>query len=60
MRTKEKRKMDKVTILLGLSLLSDEKLISTALDVSDTLIGHEDSTAIAYMIRELCTRVERK
>ena len=60
MRTKEKRKMDKAMLRHGLYLMSDEKLISTALDAADTLVGHEDSTAIAYMIRELCTRIERK
>ena len=59
MRTKE-QKMDKATLREGLPLMSDEKLINTALDAADILVGHEDSMAIAYMIRELCTRVERK
>ena len=59
MRTKE-QKMDKATLRDGLPLMSDENLINTALDAADILVGHEDSMAIAYMIRELCTRVERK
>ena len=59
MRTKE-QKMDKATLRDGLPLMSDKQLINAALDAADLLVGHEDSMAIAYMIRELCTRVERK
>jgi len=55
-----KQKIKRAELAVGLTLLHDEKLVEVALEAADTLVGEEESYPIAYMIRELCTRVRSK